>query len=175
MKTRIATARDAQSIAELHIASWQQNYTNALNANYLNNIAPAERKALWAQRFAQPQANQQVFVAENSSELVGFACVYHNYNPKWGAYLDNLHVASQCQGLGVGKQLLQAVASWCLTQNNSANAGMCLLVNRNNTNAQAFYLHLGARNAEQSVWHAPDGSDVPTFWFVWDSMEPLLK
>jgi hypothetical protein len=52
---------------------------------------------------------------------------------------------------------------------------MCLLVNQDNVKAQAFYNSLGARNAENGVWNAPDGSEVPTYWFVWDKIGTLTE
>lgn len=174
MNIRDATQQDANCIAEIHISSWQQNYANALTANYLKNVAPAERHTLWNERLTAPSPNQHVFVAQTSGDIIGFACVYYNQNPKWGAYLDNLHVVARYQAKGVGKQLLCAVASGCLQHASDTLSGLCLLVNRNNTRAQDFYLHLGARNAEESIWHAPDGSAVPTYWFVWDSVATLI-
>ena len=41
--------------------------------------------------------------------------------------------------------------------------------------AQEFYLFLGARNAQEGVWNAPDGSIVPTYWFVWDQLTGLIN
>lgn len=169
MTVRPATAADAAVIADIHAASWQFHYQDVLSPAYLSDVVPHERQALWKSRFDDPKPSQQVFVAELDGEIVGFACVYARENPQWGAYLDNLHVRPAHQSRGIGQTLMTAVMRWC--QAVDPEQGLCLLVNRNNVRAQTFYRRVGARNAEASVWNAPDGSAVPTYWFVWDRLD----
>ena len=118
-----------------------------------------------------PAQNQLVIVAEGSAGIAGFACVFAQAHAEWGSYLENLHVASSHQGQGLGRALLARVAQWCEGQ--VAGGGLYLSVNQANRYAQDFYLRLGARNAAEGVWNAPDGSLVPTFRFAWDSTAPL--
>ncbi|MDQ2075899.1 GNAT family N-acetyltransferase [Marinimicrobium sp. ABcell2] len=166
MKIRAALASDAQNIADIHTTSWRETYHNALTAQYLADIAPKERNDIWTSRLNSPKPNQYVAIAEQDGELLGFACAYAGENPEWGSYLDNLHVRKTHQGNGIGKALLIEISRWC--QQQEPSSGLCLLVNQNNVNAQEFYKSLGAHNAQESVWNAPDGSAVPTYWFVWD-------
>jgi GNAT superfamily N-acetyltransferase len=151
--------------------SWRTTYGDVLSASYLTEVAPAERHAAWTRRLAEPAANQLVLVAEQAGEIAGFACVFAGENARWGSYLDNLHVRSPLQSRGLGTRLLSGAARWCSQV--SPTRGLCLLVNQANVSAQGFYKRLGARNAEESVWNAPDGSVVPTFWFVWDDVDAL--
>lgn len=167
MILRAATTGDVLTIADIHSASWRRHYRHALSAQYLNERVPEERRELWARRLLQPAPNQYVVLAEDEAETLGFACVYVGENAQWGAYLDNLHVRSDYQGQGVGKALLRAVFRECYRQ--APGQGLCLLVNQDNRRAQRFYLAQGARLARSGVWNAPDGSQVPTFWFVWHS------
>lgn len=173
MRLREATLVDAHSIAEIHTISWRNTYKNALKASYLSDVVPQERIEVWEGRLGKSKPNQYVVVAENEGEIVGFACAYSGENTKWGSYLDNLHVRKEYQSKGIGKTLLLDVANWCYQQ--EPNRGMCLLVNQDNLNAQGFYTSLGACNAEESVWNAPDGSVVPTYWFVWNEIGSLRK
>ncbi|MFO1367973.1 MAG: GNAT family N-acetyltransferase [Marinagarivorans sp.] len=172
MQIRPASQTDAYAIAKLHTTSWQTYYTQALSADYLKYLAPAEREALWLARLTQPKNNQRVFVALKQNELLGFACVFLDDNTEFGSYLDNLHVAAAYQGKGVGRCLIRAVANACMEL--APHGGLCLLVNQNNYRAQNFYLKLGAVNDRVDSWAAPDGSAVPTFWFVWHRLEVLL-
>jgi len=110
-------------------------------------------------------------IVERETVVVGFACVFAAEHAQWGSYLDNLHVSSALQKQGVGTALIAAVAQWCELQ--APGRGLYLSVNQSNITAQQFYYRLGARSAESSVWNAPDGSTVPTFWFVWESVVPL--
>lgn len=165
MIIRQAQPSDAHAIASLHTASWQANYQNALTLHYLTVVAPQERQALWQDRLNDPAPNQQVLVAEHESKLAGFVCGYQHGHETWGNYLDNLHVDASLQGLGIGTRLIKEMARR-LSDSNSTP--LCLLVNQENTRAQHFYLKLGAKNKTKSLWDAPDGSAVPTYWLVWE-------
>lgn len=166
-RIREATPHDIDSIARLHTVSWQTTYANALCASYLKERAPQERQATWRERLENPAANQQVYVGCIGEHVQGFVCGYSGQNQRWTHYLDNLHVSPAAQGKGMGAALLKQMAIWFESQ--ALQPSMCLLVNQDNRHAQDFYLKLGAKNAEPSIWHAPDGSDVNTFWFVWDT------
>ena len=162
----------AYAIAKLHTTSWQTHYTDALSKYYLQHQAAAEREALWLERMTNPKPNQSVFIAAENTELAGFACVFLDENREFGSYLDNLHVAAAHQGKGVGKALLKAVAKCC--EEAAQREGLCLLVNQTNTRAQDFYSKLGGVNGRADTWAAPDGSKVPTFWFVWHQLQALI-
>jgi len=171
MNIRRATTADTQDIAALHSASWRLTYNTVLSPTYLQDVVPSERREVWTQRMTSPASNQYVVVAEDRNGVAGFACVFSLAHEQWGSYLENLHVASSHQGQGLGRALLARVAQWCEGQ--VAGRGLYLTVNQANRRAQGFYLRLGARNAAESVWNAPDGSVVPTFRFAWDSAAPL--
>lgn len=173
MNLRHANLADAESIAELHAASWRSTYATALTAAYLTDTVPSERRKLWGERLISPKANQFVVVAEVHGCIVGFACVFSDNHSAWGAYLENLHVSATCQGKGIGRALLAEAAQWCESQ--SPGRGLYLSVNQDNLRAQQFYLGLGASNAETGIWNAPDGSKVPTFWFTWSSVDLLAQ
>ena len=172
MKLRSATILDAKAIAEIHAKSWQSTYNNVLTKHYLSSVVPKERNDVWHKRLINPKPNQHVVVAEYDNELIGFACAFAAENATWGSYLDNLHVRQSFRRKGIGKALLLDVAHWCFDR--EPNKGLCLLVNQDNINAQQFYNKFGARNAQVDVWNAPDGSVVPTFWFVWDQLHGVV-
>jgi ribosomal protein S18 acetylase RimI-like enzyme len=168
---RIAKPSDAKAIAELHTQSWQKHYSSDLKADYLLNIAPEERQAEWAKRLNAPSANQYVAVVMNRDKLAAFICLYLDEDSEWGSYINNLHVNSEYQGNGLGKALLLQALEYCSKKSNSQS--VYLLVNRSNKNAQDFYLKHGAKNIKASVWNAPDGSAVPTYWFAWTTLSKL--
>lgn len=173
MNIRPASASDAQTIADLHATSWRHTYKGTLTAQYLSEVVSKERHKLWIDRFDAPEPNQYVAVAEQDGEILGFACVYTGANPQWGSYLDNLHVRKDRQSKGIGKSLLIEICRWCRQQDPSEH--LCLTVNQDNVNAQKFYKSLGARNMKEDIWNAPDGSIVPTYWFVWDNISLLAE
>jgi len=171
MNIHFAKPEHATAVAALHAASWNATYSSVLSQSYLREVVPAERKAVWQERFARPKENQFVLVAEEDGDVVGFACAFIGEHPELGSYLDNLHVRQSHQGQGLGACLLVEVAAIC--ERSRPGLGLYLMVNQDNHRAQRFYLGFGAHNAEASVWHAPDGSHVPTFRFVWSLAAPL--
>lgn len=173
MHIRFAKSEDAEAIAALHASSWGSAYGTVLSPEYLRHTVPDERKAVWRGRFASPKDNQIVLVAEEVDEITGFACVFVGEHEEWGSYLDNLHVSQHHQGKGVGKELLLRVAYFCNQER--PGQGLYLSVNQANHRAQAFYLSLGASNTQTSIWNAPDGSEVPTFRFAWQSIGMLVE
>lgn len=173
MEIRAALLADAKSIADIHTLSWRSTYQNALSGKYLKDIVPKERDSVWKDRLKNPKLNQHVLVAESEGEIIGFVCLYADENPDWGSYLDNLHVRKKHQSKGIGKALLIEGAHWCFQK--EPTQGLCLLVNQDNFKAQEFYKWLGAHNTQTGVWNAPDGSVVPTYWFVWEHLGSLVE
>lgn len=171
MNIRPARTDDSPAIAQLHALSWSATYGSVLNPDYLRRTMPQERQAVWRERFASPKENQIVLIAEETDGIVAFACAFVNEHVEWGSYLDNLHVSRSHQGRGIGTSLLAEVAFFC--EERCPNKGLYLSVNQANHRAQKFYLALGAHNAQSSVWSAPEGSQVPTFRFSWNSVLPL--
>ena len=173
MRIRTAHARDAQSIAKLHATSWRTAYRGMLSDAYLDGDILADRQALWAERFAEPKANQHVVVAEARGELAGFACAFGEHDPQWGTLLENLHVAPTLKRTGIGSLLVQEVARWSLGY--QPNSSMHLWVLQTNAIAQAFYTKKGAIAVERSTWLAPDGSNVPQLRYAWLALHSLAN
>ena len=173
MEIRDAKFEDAEAIARIHAESWLQTYSRVLTKNYLEQIAPGERKEVWFSRLSIQDNNQKIVVAEIGGKIIGFACCYYGNNKITRFYLDNLHVVKEFRSRGVGKLLLKSIAIWAISKN--SDSGLCLLVNQDNENAQKFYIRLGALNHSESIWKAPDGSIVPTYWFVWGALQCLTS
>lgn len=101
-------------------------------------------------------------VAEEGRALVGFACVFLDEHPVWGALLDNLHVIGSHQSQGLGRRLLAAAAASC-------GGGMHLLVFEGNSAACRFYERLGAREIERIIVELPGGGTTVSVRYGWPS------
>ena len=165
LQIRLAQASDAAAIAALHAKNWQQVYCGVLSAAYLSEQVPAERLALWNERLARPDHNQRIWLAENDGELCGFVCAYAAQDARWGTYIDNLHVAASQRGQGLGLRLLAAVAHWHESLG-YIDTGLYLWVIEENTHAIQFYKRCAAQSKDLDLWHAPDGSAVPSIRMV---------
>jgi len=152
-----ATKSDCQNIATLHANSWQQNNRCILDDNFLDKLVQQERLAVWAERFKNPSDNQHIITAKDQQQLCGFTCIYKGKDSKYGTYLDNLHVAKEWQGKGIGKRLMQLAGQW--SQQYYPNQGLHLFVFMANTAAIRFYEQIGGQRKEIRSYDLGDGTD----------------
>ena len=171
---REATEDDAAAIAKLHADSWRSAYRGMLSDEYLDNRVHLERTALWRQRFSE-QAQKPFFVilAETEKELAGFACVFPDEHPTYGAFLDNLHVVPQRTGQGIGRRLLTAVTERLLAD--GRRGGLYLWVIEQNGRARQFYSKAGALEVECVELSMPDGSKQKEMRCFWPNPARLLE
>lgn len=170
---REARLDDLANIAELHAQSWRENYNQVLSADYLDKKVFTEREAVWTARFNNPKSNQLVLVAELAGVFCGFICVLGANHPQYGTIIDNLHVKKASKGQGTGSRLLDAAASWSMT--NYSGHDLYLEVLACNSKAIGFYEAKGAKNIATAYWHTPCGNKVKEFIYSWGSPDNLTK
>src|SRR5215470_14190630 len=107
---RPAEVRDVGAIAALHADSWRRNYRGAYLDSYLDGDVATDRLVVWRERITCPDTSFRTIVAERDGVFAGFAHVNLDDDPTWGALLDNLHVAHELKGQGVGTRLMAGVA-----------------------------------------------------------------
>lgn len=168
---RDARLSDYVSIAKLHAQSWRKNYRGIYGNRFLDNEVDQNRLEVWRQRLSAPSPNQQVIVALQEEEIVGFACLLLEDDPVFGALLDNLHVASNVQGSGIGKQLMKECAQRIADKSNSNR--MYLWVYEANENARRVYERLGAEHVETVEKPTEDGIPVQVCRYVWQDASAL--
>ena len=169
---RAATASDAEALAAMHTGSWQRTYRGMMSDAFLDGGALDNRRRVWRERLATPDADRLVMVADDGTRLVGFICVFARADDSWGAYIDNLHVVPDWQGRGLGRALMRSAAEWvCRKQ---PGAGVYLYVMEANATARAFYDRLGARNVETVALADPGGGHAPNCRYVWADARALL-
>lgn len=171
VRIREARESDADDVARLHAASWRTAYRGALSDAYLDGPIEAERAALWRGRLGQPAQDQLVLVAESAGQMVGFACAYGGHDPRWGTFLDNLHVVPELKRQGIGAQLMVEVAAW--SARSLPGQGIYLWVLQSNLSARRFYARLGGEDSGSDLWTPPDGSALPKLRIAWRDAEAL--
>lgn len=67
---RPATSRDAKTIAEIHVATWQAAYKDLMPEDHLSKITVEKRLPYWREaiEFSEPQ----LLVATEGDQIVGF-------------------------------------------------------------------------------------------------------
>ena len=168
---RPAKPPDAEAIAYLHAHSWRENYRGVFSDTFLDGDLPNERMRVWRERLDRPPGNQFVQLAVDGVNLVGFVCAYGAYDPQWGSFVDNLHVATASKRNGVGSSLMRQAGEWLAHR--YPDLGVYLLVLEVNSSARSFYERLGAQNAGVSTVKTHGGTMVRSCRYTWPRAELL--
>ena len=139
---RVAGFSDAESIAALHADSWRRHYRGAYSDDFLDGEVTADRLAVWTDRLRIPDPGCRTIVAKDGG-LLGFAHIVFDDDPRWGALVDNLHVAHGHKCQGIGSRLLELSARALAERTEST--GLYLWVLEQNQEAQAFYKARGGK------------------------------
>ena len=176
---RLAGPDDAERIAALHADSWRRHYRVAYSDDFLDGDVDADRRDVWAGRLRGPHGDATTIVAEDDRSTVGFVHVIFDADPRWGALIENLHVAYANKRRGIGTRLMTEAARAVIDR--SATSGLYLWVLQQNVAAQAFYEARGGRRSEQAPALAPGGiagrlNGSPLKWrYVWPQPTALVR
>lgn len=170
---RIADQNDKEHIALLHAESWQNHYRGIMSDEFLDHHVLQDRAEVWEKRYQTINPDMHTIIAESNTQLIGFVCTFLNYDPKYGAYLDNLHVSLGHQRKGIGKALMKQSAQWVHFQ--KPNSPLYLWVLEQNIQAIHMYLHLGAEQSNlMKDPHQLDGGDLFVYRMTWDDVSTIL-
>ncbi|MPT26532.1 MAG: GNAT family N-acetyltransferase [Achromobacter sp.] len=141
---RQATARDADTIAAMHAASWAATYRGLLPDGFLDAGLADNRRVHWQEQLRRSDADAQaVFIAEQAGQPIGFVCVKQERDHPDDVLLDNLHVLAPHQGTGAGKLMVARATDWARARGASR---LYLYALEGNNRAIAFYERQGWRH-----------------------------
>lgn len=169
---RQADERDIEAVAALHAYSWRRHYRGAFADAFLDGDVFADRRDVWSSRLSAPEPSHDTVVAEQQGAIVGFVHTMLDDDPEWGALIDNLHVAHQTKGTGIGTLLMARSAEAVLDR--ARRRSLFLWVLEGNVAAQAFYDARGGRPVEREVSEPPGGGAVVGIRYVWPDPATLL-
>ena len=139
---RAAEGGDAATIAHLHCQAWRETYRGLLPDAMVDGLTLDEALEKWTRRLT-PEAGHSVFLGlDGAGQPVGFAsgrASNEDAAPAAGL-LDTLYLVRAGQGLGLGRRLLEAVASALVDR---GFADMIVVVHAENPAAR-FYAAMGA-------------------------------
>lgn len=137
---RHADRTDSALIADMHARSWASAYRGMLPDRYLDEIAPAERRALWPDKMTSfENGSGAVLIAELDGEPIGFVCMLAP-DENGSVYIDNLHALPDYKRTGAGTAMLDAARDWARKRE---ARGMHLSVLDTNEAAIRFYASRG--------------------------------
>jgi ribosomal protein S18 acetylase RimI-like enzyme len=162
---RLAAPSDAEAIAALHARSWRESYRGSFHDAFLDGDLLGERLRVWRERLVRPPDNQFVQLAAEGTNLLGFVCAYGAQDPRWGSFIDNLHVAHASKRNGIGSSLMRQAGAWLASR--YPDLGIHLFVLEVNLPARRFYERLGGQNAGVSIMETHGGAVVRSCRYIW--------
>ncbi|HEV7742349.1 MAG TPA: GNAT family N-acetyltransferase, partial [Pseudolysinimonas sp.] len=72
-EVRDAEARDAESVARVHVDAWRETYAGVLAEHYFSADAYERRRRFWTGYLAMDPRPGRAVVAERDGSIVGFA------------------------------------------------------------------------------------------------------
>ncbi len=101
---RDARADDAEAIAGVHVAAWQEAYKHVFPRDALASLSVEERTAQWHEWLKPSEIT--VLVAEQGGEVCAFASAGQSRDEESAAELYAIYVDPPIWGSGMGRALL---------------------------------------------------------------------
>lgn len=164
---------EADAIADLHTRSRQIAYRGLYGDAFLDHELLEVSRASWRARFADfDPAADLILAAMDGAAPVGLAYASFRLKPEVGCLLDNLHVAPERKGGGLGTALLAETARWLIE--NHGGAPLHLEVYAPNAAALDFYVRKGGVEAARYAEIVPGGREVEVARYRWTDPAALL-
>jgi len=139
MKVREARLDDAVGIGIVHVKSWQAAYRGFVPDDFLDDLDPAQRGAVWKRILSSQGPREHTVVAEEQAELIGLASVCPSRDDDaWGRVgeVASIYLLPSAWGKGYGRQLM-AAATTALIEDQFTEATLWVL--EGNERARRFY------------------------------------
>ncbi|MFF4801166.1 GNAT family N-acetyltransferase [Streptomyces sp. NPDC001351] len=160
------TLRDCKRVAEIRVGGWQTAYRGIVPQSYLDTMSVPEDAERRRTRFLERSAEVVNLVAEQDSEIVGWAChgPYRAGQVRTAELeLYALYVAPESYGVGVGRALIEESVRRCTA---AGHTRMYLWVLKENARARRFYERSGFRPDGAEEPFEVDGVDIPEVRYV---------
>ena len=143
---RAATAEDAETIAQIHVASWRESYAGLMPAQALSDLDVTERARLWRGILAGGPPSGAIFLLEFAREgPAGFASCGAQRSDRlrdsgYPGEFEAIYILERGQRRGGGRALMRVMARHLLAQGWGSAS---VWVFRDNAPARRFYEALG--------------------------------
>ncbi|WP_078394107.1 GNAT family N-acetyltransferase [Shouchella patagoniensis] len=108
MIIRQATKNDVRGIAKVHVDSWRTTYKGLIAQSMLDSLKYEKREELWRKNLGREE-NILYVAEEDNGNIIGFADGSVRTKENRIGDLTSIYLLQECQGLGVGKELLERV------------------------------------------------------------------
>ncbi|MGB0498028.1 MAG: GNAT family N-acetyltransferase [Rubricella sp.] len=163
---RPATAPDAETIGTIHVEAWIESYSGVVPMRYLASLDPVEQAKRWHKRIVAGGLS----IVLSGEE--GFACAGPMRNADlarmgYGTELHALYVVRAAQGMGLGRDLMQAALA-------PYDGPFALWVLARNDKAIRFYERLGGKPIAEGRFEL-GGEMLDEHAFGWEDTSGILN
>lgn len=110
---RIASFKDALSIAEVHVQAWKETYTGMVKQEILDELSVLDKEQLWKEISRSP--NHKLFIYTENGVVKGFLDGYLNPENNVAEILA-FYLLKEVQKQGIGRELFQKFYQCALNQ-----------------------------------------------------------
>ena len=175
---RAATAQDAETIAQIHVAAWRESYADLFPGQALASLDIAERARLWREIILAGPASGATFLLEFAGEgPAGFSSCGAQRSDRlreqgFLGEFEAIYILKRGQRRGGGRALMRAIARHLLGQGFEAAS---VWVFRDNPPARHFYEALGAVATGIDGTCTTLGQTLPDMSYGWRDLRLLSR
>ena len=177
---KVATVKDAETIASIHVPSKQKAYRGLVADDVLDAKTLEEYTGKWTKWMSDPDNPVTVALSYEEDKPAGFICWgplrtpppgTSKIRPAYPAEIYALHIHPDFWRTGHGRKLMQYCAQ-ALKEEKKQNA-FCLWALKGNKNADAFYMKLGAQRLGKRLMYIGE-TEYPELCYGWRDISILL-
>ena len=168
MMPRIAEIIDAESVAQVHVASWQSAFKGLMPDDFLNALSVSERAEAWQKNMHEHYGSLWV-IEDAGGNICGFSCSDKAITSReygFDGEIFGIHIHPKAKRMGYGRQLMASAFSY-LQSLDCQNVGLWTL--RDQNPARHFYDTLGGKIIAQKTRNF-GGRDLETVAYFWEDM-----
>ncbi len=142
MKIRKASEEDIKGVARVYVDGWRTTYRGLVPDDYLDELSyeEAEKRLI---DFLNNENESFIYVAINDTgKIIGFASGKSIDEKNFDGELYSLYLLQECRGLGVGRQLVSAIAKHFKEK---GIYSMMVWVMKQNKSGLGFYERMGGK------------------------------
>ena len=160
MDIRIASLKDALSIAEVHVQGWKETYTGIIKQEILDELKILDKELLWKEIAQSP--DHKLFVYTENGAVKGFLDGYLNPENNIAEILA-FYLLKEVQKQGTGRELFQKFYQCALNQGYS----FIRLEVFNKNPSRFFYEKMGAKLIGEA--ELPEfGPEITELLYQWE-------
>lgn len=173
MIIRKARPTDAAGITHVHVTTWRTTYRGIVPDGYLDNIPVEQWQERWLRDLREP-GDRFIYVAEDEANgtIAGFVMggPGHPDEPIYKGELHTLYILKEYQQRGLGRLLVQALATSLL----EAGISSMLLMVMDANPGRHFYEALGGTRVRSNTFEV-NGVAIAESAYGWTNIRSLLQ